>query len=146
MKSEARVELLAKAWREYMPDAGDMGAVEVSLMDARWWLRAIAALAPADPVEPEAWEKEVEHCKDCCCARSWKALGITTYTGRSIPEEIERLRATPVQAEPVAWQYKSGSASFWANCSEDFVRRMKGYPAVEIRPLYTHPSEPEGPE
>lgn len=32
------------------------------------------------------------HCRDCCCARAWKALGITEYTGRSIPEEIEHLR------------------------------------------------------
>jgi len=29
-----------------------------------------------------------EHCKDCCCARAWKALEITEYTGRSIAEEI----------------------------------------------------------
>lgn len=34
----------------------------------------------------------VEHCKDCCCARSWKALGITSYTGKSIPEHIAALR------------------------------------------------------
>jgi hypothetical protein len=33
-----------------------------------------------------------EHCKDCCCARAWKALGITEYTGLSIPEHIEQLR------------------------------------------------------
>ena len=33
------------------------------------------------------------HCDDCCCARSWEALGITEFTGRSIPEEIEQLRA-----------------------------------------------------
>ena len=33
------------------------------------------------------------HCEDCCCARSWEALGIDTYTGRSIPEEIERVTA-----------------------------------------------------
>ena len=33
-----------------------------------------------------------EHCRDCCCAQSWKALGITKYTGRSIPEHIQRLR------------------------------------------------------
>ncbi len=33
------------------------------------------------------------HCKDCCCAQSWKALGITEYTGMSIPEHIERLTA-----------------------------------------------------
>lgn len=41
------------------------------------------------------------HCQDCCCARSWEALGITGYTGESIPEhitgmkdEIERLQET----------------------------------------------------
>ena len=33
------------------------------------------------------------HCKDCCCARTWEALGISVYTGRSIVEEIELLRA-----------------------------------------------------
>ncbi len=32
------------------------------------------------------------HCEDCCCAKSWKALGITEYTGKSIPEHIEDLR------------------------------------------------------
>jgi hypothetical protein len=35
---------------------------------------------------------DVTHCRDCCCARSWKALGITSYTGKSIPEHIEQLR------------------------------------------------------
>jgi len=38
-------------------------------------------------------ENIVNHCRDCCCARSWKALGITKYTGLSIPEHIENLRA-----------------------------------------------------
>lgn len=33
------------------------------------------------------------HCKDCCCARSWKELGITEYTGKGIPEHIAQLRA-----------------------------------------------------
>jgi hypothetical protein len=42
-----------------------------------------------------------EHCKDCCCARSWKALGITEYTGLSIPEHIERLRAQLAKAQSV---------------------------------------------
>jgi hypothetical protein len=37
-------------------------------------------------------DQEVSHCRDCCCARSWKALGITEYTGMSIPEHIELLR------------------------------------------------------
>lgn len=41
------------------------------------------------------------HCDDCCCAAAWKALGITEYTGRSIPEEIERLR----RVVDVAWQW-----------------------------------------
>jgi hypothetical protein len=41
-------------------------------------------------------EKEVErlegrHCADCCCDKSWKALGITEYTGKSIPEHIAEL-------------------------------------------------------
>jgi hypothetical protein len=36
---------------------------------------------------------ENEHCKDCCCARSWAALGISEYTGKSIPEHIASLRA-----------------------------------------------------
>ena len=33
------------------------------------------------------------HCEDCCCAKSWKALGITEYTGKSIPEHITELRS-----------------------------------------------------
>ncbi|MCK5612076.1 hypothetical protein KAR91_59950 [Candidatus Pacearchaeota archaeon] len=36
--------------------------------------------------------QEIIHCRDCCCARSWKALGITEKTGKSIPEHIEELR------------------------------------------------------
>ena len=37
--------------------------------------------------------EEDNHCKDCCCARSWEALGITEYTGKSIPEHISELQA-----------------------------------------------------
>lgn len=40
----------------------------------------------------ERAKAENEHCKDCCCARSWAALGIASYTGRSIPEHITDLR------------------------------------------------------
>ena len=45
------------------------------------------------------------HCRDCCCAMSWKALGIDEYTGRSIPEEIERLneRIAKLEAELEEW-------------------------------------------
>ncbi len=31
------------------------------------------------------------HCIDCCCQRSWEALGKKEYTGKSIPEEIEKI-------------------------------------------------------
>jgi hypothetical protein len=31
------------------------------------------------------------HCIDCCCQKSWEALGKKDYTGKSIPEEIEKL-------------------------------------------------------
>lgn len=37
-------------------------------------------------------EDQENHCIDCCCARSWKALGIYTYTGKSIPEHIAQLK------------------------------------------------------
>lgn len=51
---------------------------------------------------------EALHCKDCCCARSWKALGITEYTGKSIPEHIDSLRALNAQLEEAvlkSWWY-----------------------------------------
>lgn len=35
----------------------------------------------------------MNHCLDCCCARSWKALGVDSYTGKSIVEHIEELRS-----------------------------------------------------
>jgi hypothetical protein len=56
-----------------------------------------------DTVNAKIWKtirKEAmsEHCRDCCCARSWEALGIKSYTGRSIPEEIGQLRAAAAEA------------------------------------------------
>jgi hypothetical protein len=41
---------------------------------------------------PDPLPADENHCKDCCCARAWKALGITGYTGLSIPEHILALR------------------------------------------------------
>jgi len=32
------------------------------------------------------------HCKNCCCAKSWEALGIKEYNGLSIPENILKLK------------------------------------------------------
>ena len=37
-------------------------------------------------------DMEAAHCYDCCCARSWKALGVDKYDGKSIPEHIEQLQ------------------------------------------------------
>lgn len=38
-------------------------------------------------------ELENGHCRDCCCARAWNALGIYEFSGASIPEEIDKLKA-----------------------------------------------------
>lgn len=46
----------------------------------------VHAVKPVNPILEE-------HCKDCCCSRSWKALGITAYSRKSIPEHIEGLKA-----------------------------------------------------
>lgn len=40
------------------------------------------------------------HCHDCCCARSWTALRVTQFDGKSIPEHIDDLRR--VLADTVA--------------------------------------------
>lgn len=37
-------------------------------------------------------ELQSEHCKDCCCARAWEALGVKEYTGKSISEHITELK------------------------------------------------------
>ena len=47
----------------------------------------------------ECKQLKEEHCEDCCCAQSWAALGITKYTGKSIPEEIEALKERAQKAE-----------------------------------------------
>lgn len=39
------------------------------------------------------------HCKDCCCARSWEALGNPPYSGVSIPEHIAQLRQQLAERE-----------------------------------------------
>lgn len=33
-----------------------------------------------------------DHCKDCCCAKAWGALGVSEYDGKSIAEHITELR------------------------------------------------------
>lgn len=69
------------------------------------------------------------HCKDCCCARSWEALGITEYTGRSIPEEIERLQAVVEAA--LAWDAEMFNPQSWHQTEKDLhdaVRALDGEP------------------
>lgn len=61
-------------------------------------LSSVVAAALAQVCEAE----RSAHCKDCCCARSWEALGVNSYTGMSIVEHIEQLRAKIAAAEKVA--------------------------------------------
>ncbi len=82
-----------------------------------------------------------EHCKDCCCARSWAALGITEYTGHSIPEhirmlreEVERLRESAVPDLVNALRAAVEVIGTWHN--------MEGPGAVEVWPIYLR-SSPE---
>lgn len=39
------------------------------------------------------------HCNDCCCARVWKALGVTAYDGKSIDEHVAALKSKLADAE-----------------------------------------------
>ena len=36
-------------------------------------------------------DRDAPHCVDCCCARLWKAFGITESGGESIVEKVEHL-------------------------------------------------------
>ena len=59
--------------------------------------RATAKYAPTVSPEPDETavkllQMAINHCKDCCCARSWKALGISEFTGKDIPEHIVALK------------------------------------------------------
>jgi hypothetical protein len=55
--------------------------------------RAEMALGEVARLCEENERLKAEHCKDCCCARSWRVLGIEQYMGKSIPEHIEMLLA-----------------------------------------------------
>jgi hypothetical protein len=66
-------------------------SVDIASMDAAYALGKLEAESAQQPddssIKPEG------HCVDCCCARAWKALGITQYTGKSVAEHITELRA-----------------------------------------------------
>lgn len=55
---------------------------------------------------------EKGHCKDCCCAKSWVALGITEYTGKSIPEHIEELK--DYGSQPNKWGLATKKKCSWS--------------------------------
>ena len=91
-----------------------MGWQGVGEMPTNEALSAITALYNEDLLM-----LQTEHCKDCCCARSWKALGVNGYTGKSIPEHIADLQRTLkkivkawdawVKEEPESLQYPTPS-------------------------------------
>ena len=77
-------------------------------------------------------EKEVErlegrHCADCCCDKSWKALGITEYTGKSIPEHIAELRqqAAAGQIAVDAMEKFSNKYKQWVSDYPKVVQKSK---------------------
>jgi hypothetical protein len=73
-----------------------------------------------------------DHCKDCCCAQVWRALGITTYTGKSLVEHVEELKA---QARPAKkakrkavlknWRVRTGSNGIWPVLTGDVYGHPK---------------------
>ena len=56
-------------------------------------------------------DMEAAHCSDCCCARSWKALGVDKYDGKSIPEHIEQLQDKIKQLKAEAAQPQKGECN-----------------------------------
>jgi len=83
----------------------------------------------------------VNHCVDCCCARSWSALGVTEYDGKSIPEHITRLRDSEAlvrgkiveQMIKIEWlermkqNYYDEAVKGWSKCraAEEEVARLQ---------------------
>lgn len=62
--------------------------------------------------EPLSRELKDTHCTDCCCARSWEALGVTTYTGMSIVEHIAQLQAQ-LAALTLTWTTEKPNVGGW---------------------------------
>ena len=69
---------------------------------------------------------DAEHCDDCCRARSWEALGITEYTGKSIPEHILDLKASlALNASMLAKQTDlARDAEAMANRQDKEIKRL----------------------
>ena len=56
--------------------------------------------------------KSPDHCRDCCCAESWKALGVTEYDGKSIPEHITALQAELTSLKEEALPVECGDCRY----------------------------------
>jgi hypothetical protein len=51
----------------------------------------------------EQWRlRDLSHCNDCCCARTWEALGVSVTDGRDIAEHVTALRAALIAAHELA--------------------------------------------
>jgi hypothetical protein len=99
--------------------------ITAALDDAeRWVMEGIAA---RDAEIAELRDKlNSEHCKDCCCARSWEALGNPPYSGVSIPQHIEQLKAQLQRAREASMSEIDGLIS---NFEE--ARIFRGRPTGE---------------
>lgn len=83
-----------------------------------------------DEAQAELRRLKSGHCKDCCCARSWEALEITGYTGKSIPEEIEALKAEVERLRADAemrgiWEQTAANLLVRAEKAEAEVERLR---------------------
>ena len=91
--------------------------------------RRNAALAPSDPVEPEALQNALY------------GMTMTRLHGEDAERLIrEVIGAAPVKGEPVAWQYKMRR---WADCSKEAYGEYL-QDGTLVRKLDTHPPEGEG--
>jgi hypothetical protein len=75
------------------PDPPCPDCHEMTKQRDHYMQRADALVTANDRLREKAEVVEREHCRDCCCAQSWRALGISEFNGKSIPEHIELLRA-----------------------------------------------------
>lgn len=86
------------------------------------------------------------HCKDCCCAQAWEALGVTEYTGESIPEYIKKTVAERDEAQKNyafmvdraanekldGYRALGARAAAAENLADDLRRRLRGVAQVLI--------------
>ncbi len=75
------------------------------------------------------------HCVDCCCAQSWKALGITQYTGKSIPEHIAALAASHEKLVQALKAFKDHESSIAPDMSWNELEAMVDASLAEAEKL-----------